>query len=223
MHRCAATSQISGEDTMNRKNPDSPRLPSAAAFRRRRERGLYRLAASLGLSALIVGCVMDEEAYEEDLDAAIDEDTETEGEVEWRYWGGWFSEEDPPYAAPSGYLIRSWDCRGSYCDEQRLDAIFVGGSHGNASWTSLFSEEPTNYRYCYGDEWLTGAQCVGSYCDQLRLECTEVAGHLGSSCEWSGGYSEEDGPFSAGYNRYLKGVQCKGSYCDQKRYYHCAF
>ncbi len=35
------------------------------------------------------------------------------------FWGGWFSEEDPPFNAPYGYQLRGIQCGGSYCDNKR--------------------------------------------------------------------------------------------------------
>lgn len=34
-------------------------------------------------------------------------------------WSGYFSEEDPPFVAPSGTYIRGIQCSGSYCNDMR--------------------------------------------------------------------------------------------------------
>lgn len=179
---------------------------------------LLLVASSLGACALETDLTGEDPIEAEDYDAEADgEDADTTA----RWWSGWFSEEDPPYHAPYRYLINGWDCDGSYCDRQRLDARYVGLAQRDSSWTSWFSEEGASSRVCDGDEWVTGAACWGSYCDNLRIECTEVRGRNGSDCRWSGWISEESAPFNAGSGRYIKGVQCNGSYCDNKRFRHC--
>lgn len=137
-------------------------------------------------------------------------------------WTGWTSEEYPPLTCNTGNVARGVDCSGQYCDWVSLDCVSPGSAtFTTQSWTSYFSEEGTNYRYCPSQSWLTGIACKGSYCDDISLKCTRITNRTPTNCDWSGYFSEEDPPFVAPSGKYIRGVQCGGNYCDNKRYYHC--
>ena len=136
-------------------------------------------------------------------------------------WTAYTSEEYPPVNCDGTSLVSQARCSGKYCDNIGLYCTPTGGTAGGATWTSYFSEEGTNYRYCGAGSWVTGVACTGKYCDNISLQCRSVTG-TPVNCYWTGWMSEENGgtlSFGAGY--YARGVQCSGSYCDNKRYYAC--
>jgi len=136
-------------------------------------------------------------------------------------WTDFTSEENPPRTCSTNEVARGFGCSGSFCDNVRLDCVnFAPATFSTRSWTSYFSEEGINYRYCPWQSWVTGIACQGSYCDNIALECTRT-NFSGSSCVWSGYFSEEDPPFVVPSNHFIRGVQCNGSFCDNKRFYYC--
>lgn len=137
-------------------------------------------------------------------------------------WTPYTSEEYPPIHCDSASLVNSVQCKGSYCDNIRFYCNPTGGSLGGSYWTSYFSEEGTNYRYCGAGEWVTGLSCTGGWCDNISLQCSYVGNVTPVNCHWTGWVSEEGGgtlSFGAGY--YARGVQCSGGNCDNKRFYVC--
>ena len=168
-------------------------------------------ALCLSLVTMVPACMLEMSADEEPV---IDE-------VEAKLWTGWTSEEFPPLECAAGRLVHGVECHGRYCDNIRLDCVSVTGSFGDSYWTSFFSEEGTNYRYCGYREWMTGIQCNDSYCDDVSIRCTSVPARPVGSCAWSSAYSEEDGPYLAPAGYYLRGVKCTGRYCDNMSYYRC--
>jgi hypothetical protein len=180
------------------------------------------------LPLLAAACDTEEELLPEDF---IDVDTDdnigedADEDDEFRAWTGYTSEETPPIICPNYYAARGFDCTGSYCDNVAIYCQYVGGSYGQSSWTTYFSEEGSggaDERHCSGsDSWVTGVACSGSYCDDLSLRCTRFPGTSTGSCYWSGSFSEEQPPFYAPYGYYIKGMECIGSYCDDKQYRYC--
>lgn len=173
------------------------------------------LALSLPLLVSAAGCLGPEE------EVADGQPVEPTGELEAKVWTGWTSEEMPPLECTSGRLVSGVECNGSNCDNVRLDCYPVSGTFGYGSWSTYFSEESPNTRYCGTNAWMTGIACRGSYCDMLSIECTELTGRTVGSCAWSGYFSEEHGPFQAPAGHYIRGIECNGAYCDNKRYYYC--
>ena len=133
------------------------------------------------------------------------------------------SEEYPPIGCGPGSAVNGVKCTGRYCDNIAAYCGSVGTSTITArSWSSYFSEEGTNVRYCPGSGYMTGLDCNGSYCDNISIECMTFSGVGRRACYWTGWVSEEYGgtlTFPGGY--YAAGVQCGGSYCDNKRFYIC--
>jgi hypothetical protein len=137
-------------------------------------------------------------------------------------WTAYTSEEYAPIVCDSASLMNSVQCSGSYCDNIRAYCQPTGGSVGPSSWSSYFSEESTNYRYCASGYWVTGIACSGSYCDNISIQCTRIYNVSTLNCYWTGWVSEEGGgTLSFGYHYYARGVQCHGSHCDNKRFYVC--
>jgi len=137
-------------------------------------------------------------------------------------WTPWTSEEYPPIVCDSGSLFNAVQCSGSYCDNTSAYCQASGGSVGPSSWTSYFSEEGTNYRYCPAGYWVTGLACRGNYCDDISLQCTRIYSISEANCYWTGWVSEEGGGYlSFGSRYYARGAQCNGSNCDNKRFYVC--
>lgn len=137
-------------------------------------------------------------------------------------WSEWISKNLPPRTCDVGSLVNGALCRGGWC--KNLQIRCEHSRHGKASrrtWTSYFSEEKTNWRYCPDYSWMSGLVCRGKRCNDIAMECTKMD-RAGSACRWSGWFSEEDPAFTAGGGRFIRGIQCGGDYCDNKRYYHCA-
>lgn len=120
-------------------------------------------------------------------------------------WTGWVSEENgqpPAYCYYWNTAVTGWGCRGSYCDDMRVECSTMpfGTTIDPASdkWTPWFSEEhddlqttifdggywyntfDENYQICQyfgaGHGWpgvVSGVRCSGRYCDNLSLECGE--------------------------------------------------
>jgi hypothetical protein len=137
-------------------------------------------------------------------------------------WTAYTSEEYPPVSCDAGSVVDVAQCSGWYCDNISLSCHPSYRSPGPTTWTSYFSEEGTNYRYCPSGAWLSGIACSGWYCDNIALQCTTLYSTTAANCYWTGWMSEEGGGtlfFGIGY--YARGVQCDGAYCDNKRYYVC--
>lgn len=136
-------------------------------------------------------------------------------------WSAYISKNTPPKTCNTGQLIRGAQCRGGWCKNIRLQC--QGASSGKPTWrtwTSYFSEEKKNWRYCPHNTWMSGLVCRGKRCNDIAMECTHM-GRAGRNCRWSGWFSEEDPAFSASKGHFIRGIQCGGNYCDNKRYYHC--
>lgn len=136
---------------------------------------------------------------------------------------GWssYTSEEYLYAYCGSSMVNGTQCQGSYCDNIRLYCQSSGLSANGTAWTTYFSEEGTNYRYCPAGSWVTGLSCKGSNCDNIALQCIYFNA-TPKNCYWTGWMSEENGGqlfFGAGY--FVRGAQCSGSYCDNKRYYVC--
>jgi hypothetical protein len=137
-------------------------------------------------------------------------------------WTAWVSEEYPPIGCDLGAMPNTVQCSGSYCDNSRFYCQPTVATTGGAYWTTYFSEESTNYRYCDWGYWVTGLSCQGSYCDNNSLLCTYMNNVSPINCYWTGWVSEEGGgSLSFGYHYYPRGMQCSGSNCDNKRFYVC--
>lgn len=131
------------------------------------------------------------------------------------------SEEDPPAACDIGDAIYAARCYGSYCDDTRLYCSQTNWSVSGRSWTSNFSEEGTNWRYCGANQIMSGISCSGSYCDNVSIECSTIP-RSRSSCQWVGPFSEEQGYSDFG-GKYANGMWCTGRYCDNHYFYVCNF
>lgn len=173
------------------------------------------MIASLALFASITGCGGVEDM--ESNDEAVGE----VGQVEALLWTGTTSEEYPPLICDSMQLINGVECTGGYCDNIRVNCTNASVSHGASYWTTTFSEEGTNARFCGPNEWVTGIACYGSNCDNVALECTYIAGRTPSSCVWSAWITDGSGPWNAPAGYFVRGAQCSGSYCDNMRFWHC--
>src|SRR6185503_20152266 len=137
-------------------------------------------------------------------------------------WTPWTSEEYPPISCDSASLMSAFQCSGSYCDNIRAYCQPTGGTLGGSYWTSYFSEEGTNFRYCSPGYWVTGVSCAGAYCDNISLQCSYIGNKTPVHCYWTGWISEENGGYlSFGSGNYMRGVQCSGAYCDNKSFYVC--
>ncbi|HWA72985.1 MAG TPA: hypothetical protein VG937_11640 [Polyangiaceae bacterium] len=134
----------------------------------------------------------------------------------------WTSEEFPPLVCDGASLIDEMNCSGSNCDNMRAYCTPSGGTRGSSTWTSYFSEEGTNYRYCGANQWVTSIACTGGYCDNISLLCTTISGVTPRDCHWTGWMSEENGgALYFGFHYFMRGAQCSGSNCDNLRYYVC--
>ncbi len=137
-------------------------------------------------------------------------------------WTAYTSEEYAPIVCDSAALMNQVQCRGRYCDDTRAYCQPTVGSVGASYWTTYFSEESTDYRYCNAGYWMTGIACSGDYCDNISLQCTYIYGISAKNCYWTGWHSEEGGgALNFGNQYYARGAQCDGSNCDNKRYYVC--
>jgi hypothetical protein len=137
-------------------------------------------------------------------------------------WTAYTSEEYAPVVCDSAALVNRAQCRGRYCDDIRAYCQPTAGTVGASYWTTYFSEEGTDYRYCNAGYWVTGFSCSGDYCDNISLQCTYIYGISAKNCYWTGWHSEEGGGTLAfGNQYYARGAQCDGSNCDNKRYYVC--
>jgi hypothetical protein len=158
-------------------------------------------------------------------DEAINDEEENVASAAQAIYSGWTpytSEEYPPIACDSASLMGSIQCTGGYCDNIRAYCQPTSGSLGGSYWTSYFSEEGTNYRYCNPGYWVTGLACTGHYCDNISLQCSYVGNVSARNCYWTGWVSEENGGYlSFGSGYYARGAQCSGGYCDNMRFYVC--
>lgn len=150
-----------------------------------------------------------------------DQGTEELGESEALLWTGYTSEEFPPLQCDSTYVINGLECSGGFCDNIRVNCTNTGVAQGASYFTSTFSEEGTNYRYCGANEWVTGIACYGSSCDNVALECTSIPSRTVGACAWSAYITDGSGPFQAPAGYYVRGAQCRGSFCDDMRFYYC--
>lgn len=136
-------------------------------------------------------------------------------------WTPFTSEENPPMVCDGRGMVSAWSCQGDYCDDSRMRCRNAGKNGRESAWTSYFSEEGSNYRYCSQSWWIVGIDCQGSYCDNLSMQCRYFPDSTPKNCQWTGWISEEGGTlnFPSGY--FARGMQCQGSYCDNKRFYIC--
>ena|SRR5882672_5059073 len=137
------------------------------------------------------------------------------------YVTGAVSEEDPPATCDIGDAVYAATCYGSYCDNTSLYCAETNYPVSRRYWTSNFSEEGTNYRYCGYNEIMTGISCSGSYCDNVSIECSQIP-RARYNCQWVGPFSEEQG-FRYFGGKYANGMLCTGSYCDNHYYLVCNF
>jgi hypothetical protein len=189
-----------------------------------------RIGVLFAATALTAGCSATDPSQEPSIENGSTSRGEQEkgaeiGSTQQAVTAGWTpytSEENPPIICDSASLMNQVQCRGDYCDDTRAYCQASGGSVGPSYWTSYFSEESTNYRYCNAGYWVTGLACSGSYCDNNALQCTYIYGISAINCYWTGWVSEEGGGLlSFGYHYYARGMQCDGSNCDNKRFYVC--
>jgi hypothetical protein len=131
------------------------------------------------------------------------------------------SEEDPPATCNFGDAIYAAQCYGDFCDWTRLYCAETNYQVSNRYWTTNFSEEGTNYRYCGANEIMTGISCAGSYCDNVSIECSQIP-RTRYNCQWFGPHSEEQGYVEFG-GKYVNGMACGGSRCDNHYYYICNY
>jgi hypothetical protein len=195
------------------------------------------IGLALVLSSIfgLAGCVMepiDGEAGDEAdgladearVDGPQEDEEESVASVEQAVYAGWTnytSEEYPPVSCDAGSVVGAAQCSGWYCDNIRLSCQPSNKGVGPTTWTSYFSEEGTNHRFCPWNAWLSGIACNGWYCDNIALQCT-VLSATPYNCFWTGWMSEEyGGQVSLPMGYAARGVQCDGPYCDNKRYYAC--
>ncbi|WNG48319.1 hypothetical protein F0U60_32460 [Archangium minus] len=174
----------------------------------------------IGSTFVLGGCGVG--AAEDETDGEETTSLATTQQAIYSGWTPYTSEEYAPISCDGGSLISAVQCSGSNCDNIRIYCQPAGGVRGNSYWTTYFSEEGTNYRYCNYGAWVTGIACSGSYCDNISLQCSYMSNFSEKNCYWTGWMSEENGGylgFGSGY--YAVGVQCGGGNCDNKRYYVC--
>lgn len=175
------------------------------------------LASALTLSA----CAADAS----EIDDATDGEEANVASTQEAIYSGWTpytSEENPPIICDNASLMSAVQFSGRYSDNVRAYCSPTSGTLGSSYWTSYFSEEGTNYRFCDWGYWVTGLSCTGGYCDNVALQCSYIGNVTATSCYWTGWMSEENGGylgFGAGY--YMRGAQCSGSNCDNMRFYVC--
>jgi hypothetical protein len=184
-------------------------------------RGFQTRAVMFVLSGLaasaVVACASDQGGETEAVDIG-----ETSAAVI-NAWTPYTSEEDPPIVCDGVSAFSQVRCSGDYCDNIRAYCRSSSrGTRGTSTWTTYFSEEGTDYRYCGASQWVTGLSCQEDYCDNISLQCTTISGVTPGNCYWTGWISEEGGGllnFGTGY--FARGAQCDGSNCDAKRWYVC--
>ena len=137
------------------------------------------------------------------------------------YWTVSTSEEYPPITLNNQYVVSGANCSGRYCDNIQFRAHDLNRNRLSNYWTSYFSEEGTNYRYCGTNRFVTGVACKGRYCDNVSLQCSSFSGVTRGSCYWTGWFSEESGVKTLASGYHAAGMQCSGAYCDNKRIYAC--
>jgi hypothetical protein len=143
-------------------------------------------------------------------------------------------DEVGPQTCGGDDAVRTVACTGRFCDDVHLTCervpAFTAIAPSTSTWTDYFSEEGTNYRFCWNGVELgviTGMQCTGSYCDNHRLQCSQLVFTSGrvndSTCFWSEEISEEFGRAiaqpPAGF--YATGMMCTGRFCDNLRFHFC--
>lgn len=131
------------------------------------------------------------------------------------------SEEDPPAACNIGDAVYAASCYGGYCDNTRLYCDETNYPVYSRYWTTNFSEEGTNYRFCGANEIMTGLSCSGGYCDNVSIECSTI-NKSRYNCQWVGPYSEEQGYRYFG-GKYANAMWCTGANCDNHYYYVCNY
>ena len=185
------------------------------------------LVSLLGASLMLfAGCVAEatDGASEPDpeAEAATSEEVGTASEAITNGWTSETSDGLSPVSCDSGNAMSAFHCKGEYCDNLQGYCQSLGTYSTTSYWTSYFSEERTNYRYCgYGD-FVTGVACTGGYCDNVSLQCSHLNGKTWGSCYWSGFISEEGSGsiyFPPGY--YIAGAKCTGDSCDNMAFYYC--
>lgn len=110
---------------------------------------------------------------------------------------------------------------GDYCDNTRLSCTDTNYFVYSRSWSTNFSEEGVNYRFCGSNQIMTGISCAGGYCDNNSIECSTIP-RTRYNCQWVGPYSEEQG-FRYFSGKYANGMYCSGSNCDNHWYYVCNY
>lgn len=136
---------------------------------------------------------------------------------------GWISEEGPALTCGTGQIASGFGCSGARCDNVGLECHNYGGSLGESSWSTWFSEEaPNNFFQCPGTQYVTGVTCSGGYCDNVSVECSDT-GLAKHSCTWTPTwYSEEQGWYLTPGGQAIAGIWCSGGNCDNKRYLVCS-
>lgn len=91
-------------------------------------------------------------------------------------FSGEFSEEGSgaPYSAANATkFVSGMKCRGSYCDNIKLQLLSTPHLQfqGQCVQGEWFSEEGTNHRECPADQWVGGMACREDYCDDISLYC----------------------------------------------------
>lgn len=186
-----------------------------------RARAVTLALATAGLSSLVACAAEDNGLKDQGDDAEGVEISETSAAVI-NAWTPYTSEENPPIVCDGVSAFSQVQCSGSNCDNTRAYCRGARGTRGTSTWTSYFSEEGTNYRFCGSNQWVTGLSCQGDYCDNTSLQCTTFTGVSPTNCYWTGWISEEGGGllnFGSGY--FARGAQCDGGHCDSKRWYVC--
>lgn len=93
-------------------------------------------------------------------------------------WSGWYSEENgghPPgwlNSAPVTGFVTGVDCRGSHCDDLRVDTDASVAPTGAGAIVGIVSEETSPAR-CPVGQFVTKLLCTGSYCDNIEVWCSQ--------------------------------------------------
>lgn len=89
------------------------------------------------------------------------------------WWSQSFSEESPGQAVSSAAFVSGMACKGSYCDNLRLNYFSSNlvQNNGQCRFTPRFSEEGAGSASCAGNEFVAGVRCTGGYCGNLELWC----------------------------------------------------
>jgi hypothetical protein len=172
--------------------------------------------------SMVGACAIDDQEQDNQEQGDEDEDLQSTEQAVYSGWTFATSEEYPPYGCDGASLVNGVRCTGGYCDNVALYCVPTGGARGGSFWTTYFSEEGVNYRYCAYGQYITAVSCRGGWCDNVALQCTYIANITRGDCHWTGYISEEYGGtlyFGTGY--YAVGARCAGAYCDNMSFYVC--